>query len=183
LPPDARWGGPEILVTDRLSLRPFAHGDLAAYQAMCADPVVMEYLGGPSDAARTEEGMLQANARLAAEGHSMVAVERRADGRFLGSAGLSVEEWYPDDLQVGWRLAPEFWGHGYASEAARAWLGHGFSALGAERILAIADLPNDRSVAVMRRVGMRRSHEEVLTVDDETFAAVVYVLTAAEWHR
>ena len=111
----------------------------------------------------------------------MLAVERRDDGRFLGISGLSVEHWYPDDLQVGWRFFPQFWGQGYASEAATAWLDHGFGPLGRGRIISMADVPNLRSIAVMRRLGMSFDHEARLRDGDEEFDAAIYVLTVEQW--
>ncbi len=83
------WGGDAVLVTERLTLRPFALDDLPIYRAMCADPVVMEFLGGLWSAERTQESMLGANRRLANDGYGMVAVERRSDGEFLGAASAS----------------------------------------------------------------------------------------------
>ena len=176
------WGGDVVLVTERLTLRPFGLDDLPMYREMCADPVVMEFLGGVWSAERTEKSMLGANRRLANDGYGMVAVERRSDGLFLGSAGLGVEHWYPDDVQLGWRLAPEHWGQGYATEAAEAWMERGFTTIGLERILAMADVPNDRSVAVMRRLGMQWDHEATLLDEGEPFDAVIYAITAEDWH-
>lgn len=175
------WDHDPVLETERLALRPFARDDVARYQAMCADPEVMRYLGGPWTPAQTEQRMGASNRRFAAEGYSMIAVERRSDGRFLGSAGLTVERWYPDDLQLGWRLAPEHWGHGYATEAARAWMDYGFTAHHRDRIHAMADVPNHRSVAVMRRIGMQWDHEAALMDGDQEFDAVVYVITREQW--
>lgn len=170
-----------VVVTGRLVLRPFALADVAEYQAICADPEVMAHLGGVWSPAWTEEVMASANASLSDDGYGMVAVERRADGAFVGAAGLSVEEWFPDDLQVGWRLAPRHWGHGYATEAGGAWLEHGFAVLGRERILAMADVPNHRSTAVMERLGMTRDHVGRFEEHGTEFDAVVYVMTADAW--
>ena len=57
-------------------------------------------------------------------------------------------------VEIGWRLAPEFWGRGYASEAARAWLDRGFRDMGLDEIVSFAVRDNLRSVAVMQRIGM-----------------------------
>ena len=64
------------------------------------------------------------------EGIGLLAVERTDDGVFLGMCGLHHQSSYPDDVEVAWRLAREHWGNGYATEAATAWLDHGFEALG-----------------------------------------------------
>ena len=175
------WGGPPVMETERLVLRPYRREDVSIYAAISADPEVMRYLGGPKDPAYTEEQMAGSNDDLRRTGAGMVAVERREDGAFLGGVGLSVVPWYPDDLQLGWRLVPAHWGHGYATEAARAWLAHGVEVLGRDRITAMADVPNRRSLAVMERLGMARLHEVDLTEDGERFRVAVYGLTAAAW--
>lgn len=175
------WGGPAVMETERLILRPYRHEDVGLYAAISSDPEVMRYLGGPRDPADTEEQMAGSNDDLRRTGAGMVAVERRDDGQFLGAVGLSVVPWYPDDLQLGWRLAPPHWGHGYATEAARAWLAHGFEVLGWDRLTAMADVPNRRSLAVMERLGMSRLHEVDLTEGGERFRVAVYELRVATW--
>ena len=167
--------------TERLILRPYRYEDVSIYAAISADPEVMRYLGGPRDPARTEREMSDSNGDLRRTGAGMVAIERTEDGQFLGGVGLSVVHWYPDDLQLGWRLAPTFWGQGYATEAARAWLVHGFETLGWDRLTAMADVPNRRSLAVMERLGMRRIHEVDLTEGGERFRVAVHELTIDDW--
>ncbi len=175
------WGGAALFITERLILRSFRLDDLPPYQALGDDPLVMQYLGGLWSHARTEAAARGANGSLVEHGYGMLAVERRGDGRFLGIAGLSVEQWYPNDLQVGWRFFPQFWGLGYATEAATAWLDHGFGPLRRRRIISMADTPNHRSIAVMRRLGMSFDHEARLRDGDEEFDASIYVMSAAGW--
>ena len=62
---------------------------------------------------------------------------------------------FEGEVEVGWRLGREHWGQGYASEAARAWLGHGFGTVGLGEIVAFTAVGNLRSQGVMRRIGMR----------------------------
>lgn len=177
---DEIWGGDAILITERLLLRSFRLDDVARYQALCADPEVMQFLGGPWAPEFTRKVKADAN-RGARSGGGMVAMERRSDGAFLGAAGLGVETWYPDDIQVGWRLIPAYWGRGYATEAGRAWLSYGFATLGRHRLIAMADVPNLRSIAVMRRLGMRLDHQARLRDGDDEFDAAIYAITAADW--
>ena len=89
-------------------------------------------------------------------------VERRADGAFLGIAGLAHVRYdapVRGMVEIGWRLARAHWGKGYASEAARGWLGYGFNTMGFSRIVAFTVPANLPSQAVMRRIGMRRTPE------------------------
>ena len=183
--PDGAWGGHTVLTTPRLLLRTWRRADLPAFAALNVDPEVVEFLGGAvlppveSDAiAAYAEGL------WAAEGLGLLAVERRADGAFLGFTGLHrLWDWYPDDIEIAWRFAREHWGHGYATEAAQAWLAHGFATRGLDRIISVTDRepPNVRSIAVMRRLGMVWDHDAELTEDGMAISAVVHSITADRW--
>lgn len=172
--------GAVILTTERLRLRTFLPGDLEPFAALNADPAVMEFLGGPVARAQSDAFACGANRCFAARGFGKIAVERIEDGVLLGACGLSIEDWYPEDLEIGWRLARRFWGHGYAAEAASAWLAHAFKTLNAPRVISISDAPNARSVAVMKKLGLRFDHAARLSDGGETFDAVIYSLTSAE---
>lgn len=163
-----------MLQTERLLLRPFRPDDLPLYARVNADPEVMRFLGGPLSREASDAQALGANHSLAAKGFGKVAVERVADGAFLGMCGLSLEPWYPDELEIGWRLDPAHWHYGYATEAARAWLGYAFETLGTGRVISICDLPNRASIAVAQRLGMTFDHEAELAEEGGTFAAAIY---------
>jgi RimJ/RimL family protein N-acetyltransferase len=97
--------------------------------------------------------------RWAAEGFGLWAVERQADGRFLGFTGLAAPTFkahFTPCVEVGWRFAVEAWGHGYATEAARAALRFGFENLDLAEIVSFTVPANTRSRAVMERLGMTR---------------------------
>ena len=177
------WNGTVVLTTRRLLLRTFRRDDLPHYAALNADPEVVRYLGGePLSRQHSDEIAEWANEVHEAEGIGLLAVERRADGTFLGMCGLHHQESYPDDVEVGWRLAYEHWGQGYATEAATAWLDHAFGPLGLPRVISITDPPNVRSLAVMRRLGMTFDHAAQITDEGVVFDAVIYSITADEWH-
>jgi RimJ/RimL family protein N-acetyltransferase len=178
------WDGATVLTTPRLRLRTFRPDDLPLYAALNADHEVVRFLGGPLSRDESDAIAEYAQGLHAREGIGLLAVERAEDGVFLGMCGLHhVTDWYPD-IEVAWRLARRYWGHGYATEAAAAWLRHGFTTLDLPRVISIADRepPNVRSIAVMRRLGMVRDHDADL-VDEtgEPFAAVVHSITAAQW--
>jgi len=179
------WDGTEVLTTSRLRLRTFRADDLPLYAALNADPVVMEFLGGQLLSGGESDAIAEyAQALHAREGIGLLAVERAEDGVFLGMCGLHhVTDWYPD-IEIAWRLARSHWGHGYATEAASAWLRHGFTNLDLPRVISITDRdpPNVRSIAVMRRLGMVHDHDaELVDETGESFAAVVHSITAAQW--
>ena len=151
-----------ILATERLRLRPWRESDLAPFAAMNADPRVMENLLRPLTRAESDAMAARANERIAQQGWGLWAVEVVAEERFVGFAGLAVPAWqahFTPCVEVGWRLAREAWGHGYATEAARAVIGHGLGAAGLAQIVSFTALVNTRSIAVMERLGMRRDGE------------------------
>jgi len=177
------WGGEEILATPRLTLRTFRGDDLAHYAALNADPEVARWLGGPITRSHSDSIAEWAQDLYEREGIGLLAVERTDDGVFLGMCGLHHQSSYPDDVEVAWRLAREHWGKGYATEAAAAWLDHGFETLGFPRIISITDLQNVRSLAVMRRLGMTFEHEAQIEDEGEVFDAVIYSITAGSWRE
>ncbi len=176
-----RWDGTTVHTTQRLVLRTFREDDLPHYAAMNADPAVVEFLGGPVDRQESDAIAAWANDLHEREGLGLLAVERASDGRFLGMCGIHHLHWYPDDLEIGWRLAPEFWGQGYATEAAATWMAFAFERFAFPRLISVTDAPNLRSIAVMRRLGMTLDHEAELNDDGETFDAVIYAITRDQW--
>jgi RimJ/RimL family protein N-acetyltransferase len=175
------WNGTVILTTPRLLLRTFRLDDLPKYASLNADPEVARYLGGPLTREHSDHIAGWAQRRYEEEGLGLLAVERREDGEFLGMCGLHHQESFPDDVEAAWRLARKHWGRGYATEAATGWLDHAFGALDLPRVISITEPANTRSLAVMRRLGMRFDHEAEVEDDGEVFQAVVYTITADEW--
>jgi RimJ/RimL family protein N-acetyltransferase len=177
------WNGTRILETPRLILRTFRRDDLPLYAALNAHPDVVRYLGGELTRQQSDEIAEWAQEVYADEGIGLLAVERRDDGTFLGMCGLHHQQSFPDDVEVAWRFAYEHWGNGYATEAATAWLDHGFGTLGFPRVISITDRPNVRSLAVMERLGMTFDHEAQVEDEGETFDAVIYSITAERWRE
>jgi RimJ/RimL family protein N-acetyltransferase len=176
------WTGSVVLTTPRLLLRSFRRDDLPHYATLNADPEVMRYLGGALTRAASDQLAAWAQERHAREGTGLLAIERRVDGAFVGMCGLHVlHDWYPNDIEIGWRMARAYWGQGYATEAASAWLEHGFATLGLPRVISVTDPPNTRSLAVMHRLGMVLDHYADLEYEGETFQAVIHAITADQW--
>jgi RimJ/RimL family protein N-acetyltransferase len=176
------WDGTPILSTPRLLLRTYRLDDLPLFAALNADPAVMATLGGePLTREHSDDIADWAQQCYAAERIGLLAVERRQDGAFVGMCGLHHQSTYPDDLEIAWRLAHPYWGHGYATEAAAAWLDYAFDDLGVPRVISITDRPNVRSLAVMRRLGMIFDHEADVEDDGITYQAVIHSITAEQW--
>jgi RimJ/RimL family protein N-acetyltransferase len=141
------------LRTERIELRGWRDDDLDAYAALYADPEVTRFLGG----VQTREAAWRQMALMAGHwtlrGYGQWVLERRADGRLLGRAGLWRPEGWPG-LEVGWTLARDAWGAGYATEAARAAIDWAWSALDASALISVIAPENTASAAVARRLGM-----------------------------
>ncbi|MFG2824185.1 GNAT family N-acetyltransferase [Kitasatospora sp. NPDC048365] len=146
------------LRTERLRLRQWRDTDLEPWAAMNADPQVREFFPEVLTAERSAASLAYFRAGLAERGWGWWAVEVAATGEFIGFTGLDpVDEEMPfDGVEIGWRLARSAWGHGYATEAARAALAYGFGTLDLPEILAVTAAGNLRSQAVMERIGMTR---------------------------
>ena len=176
------WTGTTVLTTPRLTLRCFMEDDLAPYAALNTDPEVVEHLGGPVTREYTEEIAEWANGLYEREGIGLLAVERSDDGAFLGMCGLHHLDAYPDDIEIAWRFGRQHWGHGYATEAAAAWLDYGFDVKKLNRVISVTEQINVRSLGVMRRLGMKFDHEARIQEEGMEFDVVVYSIDA-ERHR
>jgi RimJ/RimL family protein N-acetyltransferase len=176
------WDGAVIATTERLVLRTFRRDDLPLYAALNADPDVYAFLGGvplpreESDAIAEWAQQLYVSERI-----GLLAVERRADGAFLGMCGLHHQESYREEIEIGWRFARKYWNQGYATEAASRWLDLGFGPLGFDRIISITEPDNVRSLAVMRRLGMEFDHAARVVDGGIEFDAIVHSVTAERW--
>lgn len=148
-----------MIETERLILRGWRDGDVAPFHAMGNDPEVMRYLGPPMALGDAQDACDRMNAILAEHGYCFWAVERRADGAFLGFCGIKPgppDTPIADEIEIGWRLRRDAWGQGYAREAAQASLDWGWGNTGAPDIAAITSIDNVRSWGLMERLGMTR---------------------------
>lgn len=143
--------------SQRLILREWEPRDIAPYAAMTADPVVMRYFPAPLSALEAEDRVSQMQSAWARNGFSFAAVERKADGAFIGMVGLHRPNFEPAGapvVEVGWSVARPHWRQGYAREAALAALAIGFEDLGLAEIVAFTVPENTASRNVMLALGM-----------------------------
>lgn len=149
-------GCPELR-TERLLLRPWREADLAPFASMNADPEVVEFLLGPLTRAESDAMVERIRTSWATKGYGLWAVEVLGGPEFIGYVGLSdaaFEAPFTPAIEIGWRLARPAWGHGYASEGARAALAYGYASLDLPEVLSFTATLNLRSRAVMERIGM-----------------------------
>lgn len=144
------------IATPRLLLRQFRAGDHAAYAATCADPEVMRYIGtgGPissDDTWRSIAGMLGHWQLL---GYGIWAIELSETGDLIGRAGFIDPPGWPG-FEIGWLLAREHWGRGYAREAAEAALVEAFGPMGRSEAISLIRPDNLRSIRLAEALGAR----------------------------
>lgn len=176
------------LRTERTVLRRWRDSDLAPFAEMNADVEVMEFY--PSTLSRDDSDAFvrRITDEIERTGHGLWALE--IDGRFAGYVGTTSVTFEGDlhgATEIGWRLARWAWGHGYASEAARAVLDDAFRLRELDRIVSFTTETNVRSRAVMERIGLVRRPD--LDFDHPRLPDwwgrrhVVYGITRDAWTR
>jgi len=148
---------PRELQTPRLILRPWVAADRGTFAALNADPRVMEYLPGVLDSEESDALVERIEQHFEDHGFGLWALEIPGVVSFAGFAGLWIPRFqahFTPCVEVGWRLAVEHWGHGYASEAGRAAVVFGFEHLNLAEVVSFTVPENRRSRRVMERIGM-----------------------------
>ncbi len=180
-----------LIETARLRLRDWCEGDRDLFHEINADRKVMEYF--PFRRTRAESDALFDRLRttILDDGLGFHAVALKNNDEAIGFCGLAkagVEPVLPaGTVEIGWRLATRFWGHGYITEAAGALLDHGFATLQLPEIVSFAVKANHRSTAVMERLGMRAEpaldfdHPSVPDSHPHLKRHVFYRLQRADW--
>lgn len=148
--------------TTRLILRPWIDADLPPFAAMGRDPRVMAHFPALQTEQESKQSAIRAMNHIGDHGFGFWAVERKSDRQFLGFCGLKTVNFpcpVEGEVEIGWRLAHNHWGQGYAKEAAQACLHHGFDALLLPRITSFTVARNTRSWGLMERLGMARRED------------------------
>ena len=148
-----------MIETPRLLLRPWEERDRAPYHRIKSDPRVMATLGPLQSRVESDATIDHLRAREVEWGYSFWPVERRSDDMLIGYCGLvhpPVGTPIADELEIGWGLGSQFWGQGYATEAAAAVLAWAWANTARERVVATTSLDNNASRALMARLGMTR---------------------------
>jgi RimJ/RimL family protein N-acetyltransferase len=154
---------PRDLQTDRLLLRRWRAADRTAFAALNTDVRVMEHLPASLTREASDAFADRIERHFDRHGFGLWAVEIPGVVAFAGYVGLAVpgfEAHFTPCVEIGWRLAAEHWGHGYATEAARAALSYGFEDAALDEIVSFTVPVNYRSRRVMERIGMTRNPED-----------------------
>jgi RimJ/RimL family protein N-acetyltransferase len=147
------------LRTSRLILRRWRDTDRAPFAALNADPAVMEHFPAPLTREQSDDLVDRIEVGFEERGWGLWAVEIPGTEAFAGFVGLNPATFdapFTPAVEVGWRLAREQWGNGYATEGARAALAFGFDAIALDEIVSFTTHANTPSRRVMERIGMRR---------------------------
>jgi RimJ/RimL family protein N-acetyltransferase len=149
--------------TPRLRLRQWRESDREPFAAMNADPAVMEFFPSLQGRASSDAGIDSWQSQFASQGWSNWAAELIESGQFIGFVGLSVPRRvlpFSPCVELGWRLARAHWGRGFATEAAGGVLRVAFERLALAEIVSFTAVGNQRSRAVMERIGMLNSNQD-----------------------
>jgi RimJ/RimL family protein N-acetyltransferase len=146
-----------MIETARLLLRDWRASDREPFHRINSDPRVMEYFPAPLSREESDSLIARIEAHQAQHGFTFFAAELRHTAQFIGFIGMvhtPFEAHFTPCVEIGWRLAAEFWGQGLATEGAHAVLRFGFDELKLPEIVALTVPANLRSRRVMEKLGM-----------------------------
>ena len=182
-----------IVETERLILRNWEEGDRDLFHEINADRKVMEFFPFRRSRPESDELFDRLRGMISDTGLGFYAVALKEAGEAMGFCGIARANVAPilpeETVEIGWRLATRFWGKGYVTEAASALIDFGFARHGLPEIVAFAVASNDRSIAVMRRIGMQADpardfvHPRVPESHPHLKHHVLYSLTAERWRQ
>ncbi|RJG14305.1 N-acetyltransferase [Pseudomonas cavernicola] len=177
------------LQSPRLVLRQWRASDLEPFAALNADPVVMEYFPACLTRAQSDALAARIQAHFDQHGFGLWALERQDSGAFIGFTGLlqvGFTAAFTPAVEIGWRLAREHWGQGFAREAAQAALACGFARLQLAELVSFTVPANRRSRAVMAALGMQHDPQDdfdhpTLPLGHPLRRHVLYRLNREQW--
>jgi 3-dehydroquinate dehydratase/shikimate dehydrogenase len=183
-----------VIQTKRLILRSWIENDLEPFAQLNADERVMEYFPYRLNKEESDQMAKRMQAKIETEGWGCWAVSRLDTQKFIGFIGLNTVDkptfplHFAPCTEVGWRLAYESWGRGYATEGAEACLKYAFETLKLGEIVSFTAAQNRRSMAVMRKIGMHYHPAEDFNhprISEGHWLRrhVLYRLKASEWQK
>jgi len=178
------------LITERLVLRQWQESDYMPFSRMNADPVVMEYY--PSTLSEDESNAMADKLKglISEQSWGFWAIETKNEKEFIGFVGLHKPTYdlpVSPCIEVGWRLAKEYWGRGYATEAAKESLRFAFEELDIGEVYSFASVSNKKSRSVMERLSMsdtRNNFEHPIIPEGHSLREhVLYKITKKQWNN
>ena len=170
------------LETERLILRGWEPRDFEPLAAIHADADVMTFLGGVQERPDAFRALGNLIGHWTLRGYGKWAVERKSDGAMMGRVGLINPEGWPG-LEVGWTLGKQYWGQGYATEAASAAMRYGFMTQPVDKLLSCIDENNIASQNVAKRLGETKGERANLRVAGHDNPVDLWFITRDEWRK
>jgi RimJ/RimL family protein N-acetyltransferase len=168
--------------TERLILRGWRESDLDDYASMAADEEVTRFIGGPISRSNAWGRIAFNIGHCNLRGFGFWAVDRKSDGKFIGRIGV----FYPDGweaVEVGWVLAKPYWGHGYATEAAKASLHFGFQQTSVAKLVSFIDPDNYASQRVAERIGEKKGERRSVAMFGTSHIVDVWEISRERWSK
>ena len=179
-----------MLRTERLILRPWTNDDLAPFAEISGDSEVMAFYPQPLTKEESHSMGARIQSLIAKRGWGFWAVELPKQKKFIGFVGLHIPKEnlpFSPCVEIGWRLAKEYWGQGYATEAANESLRYAFTELTLTEVVSFTTLANLPSQAVMRKIGMFNTgnnfmHPDIAAMHPQC-EHVLYKISREAWER
>lgn len=181
------------LHTERLIIRNWEERDRDVFHQLNFDESIMEFFDFRLSRSQADALFDEIQHYISETGFGFASVELKQTGCCVGQCGLAEVEMEPvfaqGTIEIGWRLVPPCWGHGYATEAAQALIDEGFANRGLDEIISFASAANRRSTLVMERIGMRRDlagdfvHPEVSASYPHLQHFVLYRMARNQWRK
>jgi len=151
-----------IFTSERLSFRNWKKSDIEALFNINSNDKVMRYFPSKPTMEATEAFIQRMQQMYAEEKFCYFAVETLDTNQFIGFIGLAKQTYEADfnpSIDIGWRLHPNFWGKGFATEGAKACLQYAFNELTIKKIVSVAPKINTPSISVMKKIGMQKVND------------------------
>jgi 3-dehydroquinate dehydratase/shikimate dehydrogenase len=177
-----------LIKTERIILRPWEEKDLEPFAKMNADPRVMEYYPSVKSFEESADEYHRILEHFSKHGWGLWAVSLN-EIDFIGYIGLRFDNFqahFTPAVEIGWRLAFDYWGKGYATEGALASLNYGFTTLHLNEIISFTSFLNTRSQGVMKKIGMHHNPADdfdhpKLPTEHRLQKHTLYRITRDEW--
>ena len=151
-----------IFESKRLGFRRWKVADISSFVTMNANKNVMEFFPNPLSEQESKSFLSRIQGSFDTHGYGLYAVEELASNKTIGFIGFIYQTFEADFtpcVEIGWRLLPQFWGQGYATEGALACLDYGFHQLDFQKVYSMTAVVNNRSEKVMQKIGMQKFKE------------------------
>lgn len=151
---------PYIFESERLGFRIWTESDLAFLNVLNSNPLTMQFFPKSPSVKENLAFLTRMMEQYEKFKYCYFLVEELESRSSIGFIGLSYQTYiseYTPAVDIGWRLLPEYWGNGYATEGAKRALKYGLSELKLEKVIAVAPQINHPSIQVMKKIGMTKT--------------------------